>query len=135
MYCKTKDGGTMIAVNSGMPSSQVSSPDNMEIVIIFVYSSYPVTICAAYIQPNSDSQYYHNLYFFLSMIGSYKNFIILGDFNAPDIDWLTLHNTTHSSGMFCDFFFDCNLSQLIQVGLFLICCHNFKNNRSQFWQK
>ena len=111
----------MIAVNSGIPSSHVSSPDNLEIVIVFVHSYHPVTICAVYIQPNSDSQCHHNLYSFLSMIGSYKNLIMLGDFNAPDIDWSTLHNTTHSSCMPCDFIFDCNQSQLIQVGLCLIC--------------
>ena len=127
----------MIAVNSGIPSSysQVYSPDNLEMVVVFVHPYHPVTICAVYIPPNSDSQYHHNLYSYLSTIGSYKNLIMLGDFNAPNIDWPTLHNTTYSSCMLCDYIFDCNLSQLIQVGLHLIFCHNFKNNRSQFWQK
>ena len=85
--CKTKDGGTMIAVNLGIPSSQISSPDNLEMMVVFVHSYHPVTICAVDIPPNSDSQYHHNLYSYLSTIGSYKNLIILVDFNAPDIDW------------------------------------------------
>ena len=104
----------MIAVNSGIPSSQVSSPGNLEMMVVSVHFYHPVTICAVYIPLNSDSQYHHSLYSYLSLIGSYKNLIILGDFNASDIDWLTLHSTTHSSGMLCDFIFDCNLSKLIQ---------------------
>ena len=94
----------MIAVNSGIPSSQVSSPDNSEMVIVSVHFYHLVTICAVYIPLNSDSQYHHSLYSYLSTIGSYRNLIILGGFNEADIDWPTLHSTTHSSGMLCDYF-------------------------------
>ena len=37
-------GGTLIVVNSGIPSSQVSSPDNLEMVVVSVHFYHPVTI-------------------------------------------------------------------------------------------
>ena len=84
---KTKGGNAMIAVNSGIPSSQISSFLLQTTwrwwLYLFISSYHPVTICEVYIPPNSDSKYYHSLC--LSSIGSSKNLIILGDFNAYDI--------------------------------------------------
>ena len=40
--------------------------------------------------------------------------MILGDFNSPDIDWLTFSSATAKSELLCDFTLDNNLVQLIQ---------------------
>ena len=44
-----------------------------------------------------------------------NNTIIVGDFNYPDIDWLTLSGTNLNSSSFCDFIFDINFVQLIET--------------------
>ena len=40
--------------------------------------------------------------------------LIMGDFNRPDINWLSLTSSSLLSNIFCDFVFDNNLSQLVQ---------------------
>ena len=50
---------------------------------------------------------------YLKMLSVSANVLILGDFNLPDIDWYTLSSSNKRSDMFCDFVFDCGLSQLI----------------------
>ena len=39
--------------------------------------------------------------------------VVVGDFNLPHIDWLTLQGSCPSKQAFCDVVFDCNLSQLV----------------------
>ena len=41
--------------------------------------------------------------------------IVLGDFNAPDLDWATLSASSTNSQILCDIFFHLNLSQMIIV--------------------
>ena len=43
-----------------------------------------------------------------------RKVVILGGFNALDIDWLTFSSETAKSELLCDFLFDNNLLQLIQ---------------------
>ena len=38
---------------------------------------------------------------------------IVGDFNFPNIDWSVLMGTSNPSIWFCNFVFDCNLSQQV----------------------
>lgn len=39
----------------------------------------------------------------------------MGDFNAPDVNWVSLCGHTTFSSNLCDFIFDFNLSQLVNV--------------------
>ena len=39
--------------------------------------------------------------------------VVVGDFNLPHIDWLTLQGLCPSEQAFCDRVFECNLSQLV----------------------
>ena len=69
-------------------------------------------ICCVYVPPDSSISYVSSLANFLSDITlSFSNYIILGDFNFPDIDWSVLMGTSHQSNCFCNFVFDCNLTQ------------------------
>ena len=50
----------------------------------------------------------HYLTYFES---SFSKCITVGDFNFPDIDWSTLMGTSIPSNSFCNFVFDCNLTE------------------------
>ena len=41
--------------------------------------------------------------------------MIIGDFNLPDSNWLSLVGCTNVSNIFYDFVFECDLSQLVTV--------------------
>ena len=42
-----------------------------------------------------------------------NSILIVGDFNIPDINWSTLTSSAVHSDCFCEFVFDCNLTQLV----------------------
>ena len=72
------------------------------------------SVCAVYISPTVSIDYHKDLYDHLHSLCDTRKVVILGDFNAPDIDWLTFSSETAKSELLCDFLFDNNLLQLIQ---------------------
>ena len=48
-------------------------------------------------------------------MSSFPRCIFVGDFNCPDINWTSLTGSSTVSNMFCEFVFDCNLSQHVMV--------------------
>ena len=48
-------------------------------------------------------------------LSSYKNLIICGDFNVPDINWNVLSGSTSFSSDLCDLIVDLNLTQHVTV--------------------
>ena len=67
-----------------------------------------------YILPNPNVAYFNLLLDFLNSFSlSEQLFIIVGDFNLPDIGRSTLSGSSLLSNLFCDFLFESNLSQLI----------------------
>ena len=103
----------MIAVKSCLFTSLISSPSDLEVVCIKIdIGSDTLVICCVYVPPDSSLSYVSSLVKFLSEItSSFSCCIILGDFNFPDIDWSVLMGTSHQSNCFCNFVFDCNLTQ------------------------
>ncbi len=69
-----------------------------------------ITICLAYNPPNAPEDQFINLLDTLKGISEIENLIIFGDFNCPDIDWLTMSACSPSSDSLCDL---CNLTQLV----------------------
>ena len=80
----------MMAVKSILKSTQLTAPDNFEVVTATVHAHRSFMICAAYI-PTSD--YIQNLYLYLNTLISSVNVILLGDFNAQDVNWDTFTST------------------------------------------
>ena len=96
----------MLAVKSVFKSTQLTAPDNLEIVSVSVLVHHKFIICAIYISPNSKSGYIQDLYLYLDTLVSSANVILLGDFNAPDINWNTFTSTNTNSDSLCDFVID-----------------------------
>ena len=103
----------MLAVKSVFKSTQLPAPDNLEVVKISVQAHCSLTICAVYTPPNSKNDYIQGLYLYLSTLISSANVILLGDFNAPDVNWDTFISTNTISDHLCDFIIDHNMFQQV----------------------
>jgi len=69
-------------------------------------------VCAP---PNATATYHSNLFNYLTTITVSPNpVLIVGDFNLPDINWLTFSGITSMSNNFCEFVFEPNLTQPVE---------------------
>ena len=107
----SKGGGVLVAVKSIFKSIQLTSPDNLEVVAVTVHAHHSFTICAVYIPPNSTRDYIQDFYLYLNTFIPSTNVILLGDFNAPDVNWDIFTSTNTNSECLCDFVIDNNMFQ------------------------
>ena len=64
--------------------------------------------------PTSGDNYFIHLIAYLKDFAAHEeSFIIVGDFNFPDICWDSLSGATFCSKLLCDFVFEYNLLQQI----------------------
>ena len=71
-------------------------------------------MCVVYVHPSSDISTFKSLLSYLSnLFSSTSTVFVMGDFNCPDIDWLTLCDVSPNSALLCDFVFDHNISQVV----------------------
>ena len=104
----SRGGGVLIAVRESLFSSYIPSPLDLEIVSVKIGPCNDTVICCVYVPPESSLSYVSSV---ADLSSSFSKCIIVGDFNFPDIDWFALMGTSNSSSCFCNFVFDCNLSQ------------------------
>ena len=106
--------GVLLAINHQYPSLQLSTPLNLELLLVQIGVTSPIRICLLYNPPNANHDYTNNLLTFLrTLIADSTPLIIMGDFNMPDINWLTLSGHSGFSNQLCDLIFEFNLSQLV----------------------
>ena len=105
----------MLAVSNKLPSRQILSTHNLEVVTVSIsLSNTDITCCLVYAPPNATSEYHRDLINYLSTITALSTPVLLfGDFNLPDINWTTLTGNSIVSNNFCEFVFESNLIQLI----------------------
>ena len=107
-----RGGGILLAVHQSIHSSIIPSP-HLEVVCIQIVSYMPLVLCLVYIPPSASIGYVGEIQSFIdSIISSFSNIVILGDFNAPDICWATLLGQCSSSESLCDFVFRHDLTQV-----------------------
>ena len=110
----SRGGGVLVAVKKSLSSSVFSSPLELEVVTVKLGSKQECILCCVYVPPNSSETYLSSLLTYLTDLQfSFKRCIFVGDFNFPDIDWLSLTGSSPLSSIFCEFIFDCNLTQHI----------------------
>ena len=97
----------MIAVHNSILSRIIDYPTEMELVAIQLLDL-NLFVCVVYVPPSIDLSL-----FFLESIVKTNSILIVGDFNLPDINWPTLTSSAVHSDCFCEFVFDCNLTQLV----------------------
>ena len=108
----TGGGGVLIVVKSSVPSSSVPSPPDIEVISVEIGTNHDSVLSSIYVPPDSPVSLILSLVFYLSnLVSSYNKCIYVGDFNFPDINWSSLLGSSMSSNVFCEFIFDCNLTQ------------------------
>ena len=108
----SRGGGVLIAVRESLFSSFVPSPHDLEMVCVKLGRGIDCVICCVYIPPECSFSYVSSVVQFLTdLTSSFRKCVVVGDFNFPDIDWSILMGTSNSSNCFCNFVFDCNLTQ------------------------
>ncbi len=98
-----RGGGILIAVSNHVRSQLIHTHVNVEAISIELSLS-PKNryLPCIYVPPNSDNDYYRSL---LDHVNSQclenSDVLVVGDFNAPDINWSTLNPQTHFSRCLC----------------------------------
>ena len=110
---QTRGGGVLIAVKCFLHSSLIFSPSDLEVISVKLsICNHEIILCSIYIPPDSSESYLLSLLSYLTdLVSTYYSCIFVGDFNFPDIDWLSLSSSSPLSNNFCEFIFDCNLTQ------------------------
>ena len=62
----SRGGGVLIAVDASVPCSVVSSPSNLEVVIVKIGFNSPLFLCTVYVPPSSSDGYQISLVGYLS---------------------------------------------------------------------
>ena len=93
-----------------------SNLDSFDVLAVLAYIPFPIIFCVVYVPPSPTEDSFHNLFAVLSDLFS-RNLpvLILGDLNAPDINWHTYFYSSSYSNSLCDFIFEYNLCQHINV--------------------
>ena len=110
----TRGGGVLLPLRHNSPSQLLSSPDNLELLLVKVNSSISFRLCMIYHPPNADNTYSQDLITYLETIAAEASpLIIIGDFNSPRVDWHTLSGHTYFSNQLYDLIFQFNMTQLV----------------------
>ena len=99
---RSRGGGVLVAVESSLSCYEVASPPDLEVMSVKIGH----ILCTVYITPNIDTGSLITLLSYLAdLSSSSEHLLIVGDFNAPDIEWSSLTGTQSHSNLICDFFF------------------------------
>ena len=100
-------------MHNSIPFKIIECPPSLEVVAIHLLHSNSI-VCVVYLSPFFNLTLFNDIISFLiDLSSSTKPVFIMGDFNLPDINWSTLSSSSMHSDLFCDFLYDCNLSQLV----------------------
>ena len=107
--------GVLIAVKESIPSQICFTSDTIEMITVNMNISPKLTLACLYIPPNCSTEYQRETLNSLSNLQSNSNAVILGDFNALDIDWHTHTAGTPFSRDLCNTLHQLNYIQLVSV--------------------
>lgn len=112
-----KGGGVLVFTKSNIPSYQL--PNNCAHEILCVHFSVPsrtYVLISCYRPPDSDSSFTNELHSVLLDI-TFKfpraSYILCGDFNFPEINWVNLTASSRQSKDFLDLALNFNLTQTV----------------------
>ena len=108
-------GGVLIAVKDSIPLQICLISDTIEMITVNLNISPKLTLACLYIPPNCSTEYQRETLNSLSNLQSNSNAVILGDLNAPDIDWHTHTAGTPFSRDLCNTLHHLNYMQLVSV--------------------
>ena len=103
----------MIAIHNSIPSKLISCDPTCEFLSVEISVIPAVILCCVYIPPNCHDRSFLDYINSIGCINYGMDVVILGDFNAPDVNWSSLSASTPSSTTLCDVVFRNNLLQVV----------------------
>ena len=110
---KSRGGGVLLAIHCSLPSLQLQSPPDLEVVAVQIGFKGNVAICVVCISPNADDSYHSKLLHYVGSILEKHQTLIMEDFNSPDICWTTLSGQSTSSRAIFNLVFCHDFTQLV----------------------
>ena len=109
-----RGGGVLVAISCDIPSRQLYTCDNCELLVIELDLKPKIAICCIYLPPSCPDAVFNASMVHLYALPRECDIIVVGDFNTPDINWESLTAVSSRSNVLCDFVDDYNLVQQIQ---------------------
>ena len=110
----SRGGGIIIATSDNLTSKIVLCHKSLESIAVEIDIS-PKTLVVCMYVPPCPEVYQQKAIHYLNLLPTDHDITVLGDFNAPDIDWPTLTGTTNYSLSLCNTVYKKNLTQKIKV--------------------
>lgn len=115
-----RGGGLLLAINKQIHSSRMTMLESAndefnEILVCDVrLNNCNWAVILFYRPPNSNINFNHNLRYVLDKVckAGYKNLLLVGDSNTPEIDWYDMTSNNNLEYDLCELFDDYKLSQL-----------------------
>lgn len=84
-------------------------------MIVELDISPPTFVCCVYIPPSGScsTEYFSEMIQFINTLPNNQDLLLVGDFNAPDINWDRLTASSLRSSVLCDAIFAKNMIQLV----------------------
>ena len=81
----TRGGGVLIAISKSIPTNLNSFPQPVLRWNVILIPK--LVVCCVYVPPNSADDYQCSLLSYLEKLPRDSDLVLLGDFNAPDVEW------------------------------------------------
>jgi len=110
----SRGGGVLMAIDTTLPSRILPNTDDIEVVAADheVQLNKPLKIVVLYHPLNSGPDLQRQILSYIyNLLQEDGYIVIMGDFNTPDVDWLTLSVSSEFSSKLCNLIFDYNLTQ------------------------
>lgn len=109
-----KGGGVLIAVSNNIRSKLVLTHVFAEIITVeLCLTPKSLYLSCVYVPPNCSDVYHQHLIDHLNAQSPLQDTLIVGDFNAPDINWSTFNASSHYSDCLCSCLSSNNFVQLV----------------------
>ena len=105
----------MIAISNNVTSKIILSHKSLESIAVEIDISPKTLIVCLYVPPSCTEEYQQDATEYINSLSSNHDIIILGDFNAPDIDWSSLTGTSNYSVSLCNTVYNKNLAQTVNI--------------------
>lgn len=114
-----RGGGVVALVKPSLPSSRIDAECRHEILCVnLTFPTSKTVLIACYRAPDSDDNFTQELYSVVLDLTSRfprSNFLLCGDFNFPDIDWVHLAAHSPLSRNFLDLCLMFNFAQMVTM--------------------
>ena len=110
-----RGGGVLVAIHNSIPSQLCHTSNSIEMISVHLNIRPKLLLICLYIPPNCTSEYQQETLHAISNIQDDVSTIILGDFNTPDINWLTLCAGSPFSRNLCNTLHHLNYLQLVNT--------------------